>query len=64
MNFSDAFLNIAYQAVAYSQCESEDEKQSLAVICKVCNKYGLPFKTFVDAVTEVNQLLEELTDGD
>ncbi len=62
--FSDAFLDTAYMAIAYSQCESEADRKFLEVISTVCKLYGISFKSYIEAGAEINRRMKELSDGD
>ena len=60
--FSDALLDDAYKIIAYSQCESDEERKLLEVVSNICKRYGIPFRKYMDAAAEINRLMEEWRD--
>lgn len=63
-NFSETFLEIAYEAVIMSSLKTKIEHRRFELICEVCNKYKISVKSFLELINELSKRLEELNDND
>lgn len=64
-NFSKSFLEIAYRAIMMNAFKgNEVETRKLNDLFEVCDKYNIPVKDFVDALTELNDRTADLTPHD
>ena len=59
-NFSEEFLDFAYAAVVFSQSKSEAETKQLQVISAVCERNGISFRKYMQALSEINTELAKL----
>ena len=58
-DFSESFLELAYRAVAYSNCKTEEEKRHFEMLCNICDKFEVPVKKYLDMLNEMTELLKE-----
>ena len=63
-SFSEDFLDFAYSAVVFSQAKSEEETKQLQVISMVCQRNGISFRKYMQALTEINAELAKLQQED
>ena len=55
-NFSKSFLEVAYRAIMMNAMKDDDEQtRRLNILFEVCDKYNIPVKDFLDAITELNE---------
>ena len=60
-NFSKSFLEVAYRAIMLNAFQGDEvETRKLTILFEVCDKYKIPVKDFIDAMSELNTLTADL----
>ena len=57
--FSDAFMDVAFKALMFGECETEEERKLFKIICDVCNKYDIRVRSYIEASSEIEQRMRE-----
>lgn len=57
--FSDAFLDMAFKAIIFSECENEEEQKQFNIFCDVCAKHNISVRTFIEVASEIEKRIKE-----
>lgn len=60
VEFSEAFLEMAYKAVMFSDAKTDEERQFLQVAATVCERNGISFRKYIHCAAEINAELAKL----
>lgn len=62
LKFSDSLLDSAYTILAYSQCNTEEEKARFRIIRETCKDHDVSFMKFMETLIDLNKRMCETDD--
>lgn len=63
-NFTDDLFDLAFKALAFNNAKTEVEKQSLQLICDICERHGVSVRKYMAILCEVDIELKKLKQED